>query len=74
MDSVPASRLNSIQDINRIDPDSSDDGHSLRHLDGQPFVGAITEIMEVVKRYRSERHRYYSGGYINSDTLTTDHS
>jgi len=47
-----------------IDPDSSDDGHSLRHLNGQPFVGATTEIMEVVKRYRGERHRYYSGGYM----------
>jgi uncharacterized protein len=47
-----------------IDPDSSDDGHSLRRLNGQPFVGATTEMMEVVKRYRGERHRYYSGGYM----------
>ncbi len=47
-----------------IDPDSSDEGHSLRRLDGQPFVGATTEMMEVVKRYRGERHRYYSGGYM----------
>src|SRR5712672_52686 len=47
-----------------IDPDSSDDGHSLRRLDGQPFVGATTEMMEVVKRFRGERRRYYSGGYM----------
>ena len=47
-----------------IDPDSSDDGHSLRRLDGAPFVGATTEMMEVVKRYRGERRRYYSGGYM----------
>jgi hypothetical protein len=47
-----------------IDPDSSDDGHSLRRLDGQPFVGATSEMMEVVKRYRGERRRYYSGGYM----------
>ena len=47
-----------------IDPDSADDGHSLRRLDGQPFVGATTGMMEVVKRYRGERHRYYSGGYM----------
>lgn len=47
-----------------IDPDSSHDGHSLRRLDGQPFVGATTEMMEVVKRYRGERRRYYSGGYM----------
>jgi hypothetical protein len=47
-----------------IDPDSSDDGHSLRRLDGQPFVGATSEIMEVIKRYRGERRRYYSGGYM----------
>lgn len=26
-----------------IDPDSSDDGHPLRRLDGQPFVGATME-------------------------------
>ncbi|HEX5835114.1 MAG TPA: nucleotidyltransferase domain-containing protein [Pyrinomonadaceae bacterium] len=47
-----------------IDPDSCDAGHSLRRLDGQPFVGATTETMEVVKRYRGERRRYYSGGYM----------
>jgi hypothetical protein len=46
-----------------IDPDSSD-GHSLRGLDGQPFVGATTEMMEVVKRFRGERRRFYSGGYM----------
>ena len=45
-----------------IDPDSADDGHSLRRLDSRPFVGATTAMMEVVKRYRGERHRYYSGG------------
>ena len=33
-----------------IDPESCDTGHSLRGLDGQPFVGATTEMMEVVKR------------------------
>ncbi len=47
-----------------IDPDSSDDGNSLRRLDGQPFVGATTEMMEVVKRFRGERRRFYSGGYM----------
>jgi uncharacterized protein len=47
-----------------IDPDSSDAGHSLRRLDGEPFVGATTEMMEVVKLYRGERRRYYSGGYM----------
>lgn len=47
-----------------VDPDSCDDGHSLRRLDGQPFVGATTEMMEVVKRYRGKRRRYYSGGYM----------
>ena len=47
-----------------IDPDSSDAGHSLKGLDGQPFVGATTEMMEVVKLYRGERRRYYSGGYM----------
>ena len=47
-----------------IDPDSSGDGHSLKRLDGQPFIGATTEMMEVVKRYRGERRRYYSGGYM----------
>jgi hypothetical protein len=47
-----------------IDPDSSDGGHALRRLDGRPFVGATTEMMEVVKRYRGERRRYYSGGYM----------
>jgi|KBSSwiStaDraftv2_1062776.scaffolds.fasta_scaffold163040_1 hypothetical protein len=47
-----------------IDPDSCDEGHSLRGLDGNPFVGATTEMMEVVKRLRGERRRYYSGGYM----------
>lgn len=47
-----------------IDPESCDAGHSLRRPDGQPFVGATTEMMEVVKRYRGERRRYYSGGYM----------
>ena len=47
-----------------IDPESCDAGHSLRTLNSQPFVGATTEIMEVVKRYRGERRRYYSGGYM----------
>ncbi len=47
-----------------IDPESTDAGHSLRTLDGQPFVGATTEMMEVVKRYRGERRRFYSGGYM----------
>lgn len=47
-----------------IDPETCDTGHSLRRLDGQPFVGATTEMMEVVKRYRGERRRYYSGGYM----------
>jgi uncharacterized protein len=49
-----------------IDPESCDAGHSLRRLDGQPFVGATTEMMEVVKRYRGERRRYYSGGYMGT--------
>jgi hypothetical protein len=47
-----------------INPESCDAGHSLRGLDGQPFVGATPEMMEVVKRYRGERRRYYSGGYM----------
>jgi hypothetical protein len=47
-----------------IDPESCDAGHSLRGLDGQPFVGATAEMMEVVKSYRGERRRYYSGGYM----------
>jgi len=47
-----------------IDPDSSDAGHSLRGVDGQPFIGATTEMMEVVKRFRGERRRVYSGGYM----------
>ena len=46
-----------------IDPDSCDTGRSLRHLDGQPFIGATSQMMEVVKRYRGKRRRYYSGGY-----------
>ena len=49
-----------------IDPESCDAGHSLRTLNGQPFVGATTEMMEVVKRYRGERRRYYSGGYMGT--------
>ena len=47
-----------------IDPDSAADTHSLKNLEGQPFVGATPEMMEVVKRYRGERRRYYSGGYM----------
>jgi len=47
-----------------IDPDSADAGNALRGLDGQPFVGATTEMMEVVKRFRGERRRFYSGGYM----------
>ena len=47
-----------------IDPEFCDSGHSLRTLEGQAFVGATTEMMEVVKRYRGERRRYYSGGYM----------
>jgi hypothetical protein len=47
-----------------IDPESCDTGHALRTLEGQPFVGATSEMMEVVKRYRGERRRYYSGGYM----------
>jgi hypothetical protein len=47
-----------------IDPESCDAASSLRTPDGQPFVGATTEMMEVVKRYRGERNRYYSGGYM----------
>jgi hypothetical protein len=47
-----------------IDPESCDAGHSLRTLEGQPFVGATTDMMEVVKRYRGERRRFYSGGYM----------
>jgi hypothetical protein len=47
-----------------IDPESCDSGSSLRRHDGLPFVGATTDMMEVVKRYRGERRRYYSGGYM----------
>lgn len=47
-----------------IDPDSCDAGHGLRTITGQPFVGATKEMMEVVKKYRGERRRYYSGGYM----------
>jgi len=47
-----------------IDPESCDAGHSLRTIEGRPFVGATAEMMEVVKRYRGERRRYYSGGYM----------
>jgi hypothetical protein len=47
-----------------IDPDSATDAHALRTTTGEPFVGATTEMMEVVKRYKGERRRYYSGGYM----------
>lgn len=47
-----------------IDPDSADAGHALRALNGNPFVGATTQMMEVVKRFRGERRRFYSGGYM----------
>ena len=47
-----------------IDPESCDAGDSLRNLAGGPFVGATAEMMEVVKLYRGERRRYYSGGYM----------
>jgi hypothetical protein len=47
-----------------IDPESCNAGDSLRTLDGRPFVGATPAMMEVVKRYRGERRRYYSGGYM----------
>jgi len=47
-----------------VDPESCDGGHFLRTSDGGPFVGATTEMMAVVKRYRGERRRYYSGGYM----------
>jgi hypothetical protein len=47
-----------------IDPDSTTDGHALKSTTGQPFVGATTEMMEVVKLYKGERRRYYSGGYM----------
>jgi hypothetical protein len=47
-----------------IDPESCDAGDSLRTLDGASFVGATPAMMEVVKRYRGERRRYYSGGYM----------
>ena len=47
-----------------IDPESSDAGSALRHVGGHPFIGATTEMMEIVKRYRGERRRYYSGGYM----------
>jgi hypothetical protein len=47
-----------------IDPDSTTDGHALKTRSGQTFVGATTEVMEVVKRYKGERRRYYSGGYM----------
>ena len=49
-----------------IDPESADAGSSLRTVDGKPFVGATTGMMEVVKRYRGERRRYYSGGYMGT--------
>lgn len=47
-----------------IDPESCDAGSALRHVGGQPYIGATTEMMEIVKRYRGERRRYYSGGYM----------
>ena len=47
-----------------IDPESATATQPLKHLDGTPFVGATLEMMEVVKRYRGERRRYYSGGYM----------
>ena len=47
-----------------MDPDSCDAGSSLKRPDGQPFVGATTEMMEIVKRFRGERRRFYSGGYM----------
>lgn len=47
-----------------IDPDSCDAGNSLKRPDGQPFVGVTTQMMEVVKRFRGERRRFYSGGYM----------
>lgn len=47
-----------------IDPESAAVGHALKTLDGQPFVGATHETMEGVRRYRGERRRYYSGGYM----------
>lgn len=47
-----------------VEPDSADEGDSLRHLNGEPFTGATHEIMEIVKRYRGERNRYFSGGYM----------
>lgn len=47
-----------------IDPDSATDGNALKTTSGQPFVAATTEMMEVVKLYRGERRRYYSGGYM----------
>src|SRR5687767_1762507 len=47
-----------------IDPEPCEAGGSLRTPEGQPFVGATTEMMEVVKLYRGERRRFYSGGYM----------
>jgi uncharacterized protein len=47
-----------------IDPDSTGESESLKRLDGTPFIGATHEQMEVVKLYRGERSRYYSGGYM----------
>jgi len=47
-----------------IDPESATDAHALRTTTGEPFVGATREMMEVVKRYKGERRRYYSGGYM----------
>ena len=47
-----------------IDPESADASTSLLTPNGEPFVGATSEMMELVKRYRGERNRYYSGGYM----------
>jgi len=54
---------NQLLDFN-IDPESATGAHALRTTTGEPFVGATTEMMEVVKRYKGERRRYYSGGYM----------
>lgn len=57
-----------------IDPDSTADGHALKTTTGQPFVGATTEMMEVVKRYKGERRRYYSGGYMGKEAARVGHA
>jgi RNA repair pathway DNA polymerase beta family len=43
-----------------INPESCDDGHSLRTVDGQPFVGATTEMMELVNRVYLPVRRLYA--------------